>query len=103
MLKQTTVYNVSLHLHAKFQKRHEKFVLYLPSALSKVTTRSLLCNERMLSTRVSNVASASLKRAPVGGCRFRPMFGTYEIHIFYFGIFSLFIYSGRVGSRLVTL
>ena len=25
MLKQTTVYNVSLHLHAKFQKCHLKF------------------------------------------------------------------------------
>ena len=28
---------------------------YLPSDLSKVTTRSLLCDERLLSTRISNV------------------------------------------------
>ena len=37
-----------------------------------VTTRSLLCYERLLSTRVSNVARISLERAPVGGRRFRP-------------------------------
>ena len=58
MLKQVTVYNVSLHLHAKFQKYQLKVVLYLPSALSQVTTRSLVCNERLLSTRVSNVERA---------------------------------------------
>ena len=51
---------------------------YLPSALSEVATRSLLCYERLLSTRVSNVARisnvarASLQRALVGGRRFRP-------------------------------
>ena len=45
----------------------------------------------------------SLKRAPVGGrrfrpsvavvsgCRFRPKFGTYEIHIFMFAVFFLFV------------
>ena len=60
LLKQTTVYNASLHLHAKFHKCQLKVVLYLPSALSQVTTRSLLCYERMLSTRVSNVARVSL-------------------------------------------
>ena len=35
------------------------FAQYLPSALSEVATRSLLCYERLLSTRVSNVARIS--------------------------------------------
>ena len=73
--------NVSLHLHAKFKIVFGNLMLvaqYLPSALSEVATRSLLCYERLLSTRVSNVARisnvarASLQRALVGGRRFRP-------------------------------
>ena len=52
-------------------------MLYLPSALSKVTTRSLFVLRTIVVycvARISNVArvSLSLERAPVGGRRFRP-------------------------------
>ena len=99
----------------QFQKRHVKVVLYLPSALSKVTTRSLLCNERMLSTRVSNVARVSISNvlrlvgvvfgrsvAVVSGCRCRPNFGRMKF-IILFWQFSFFSCSGRVDSRSVTV
>ena len=81
-------------------------MLHLPSALSKVATRSLLCYERLLSTRVSNVARVSLKRAPVSGrrsrpsvavvsgCRFRPNFGRTK-----FVFWSVYLCSCRVDSR----
>ena len=70
-------------------------MLYVPSALSKVTTRSLLCHERLLSTRVSNVARVSLKRALVSERRFRPNIGRMK-----FGIFILwfFIFMQRSGE-----
>ena len=51
--------NVCLHLHAKFKSClliFDAVAQYLPSALSKVATHSLLCCERLLSTRVSIVA-----------------------------------------------
>ena len=51
--------NVCLHLHAKLKTCliiFDVVAQYLPSALSKVATHSLLCCERLLSTRVSNVA-----------------------------------------------
>ena len=73
------------------------FAQNLPSALSKVATRSLLCCERLLSTRVSNVtcisnvARVSLERAPVGGRRFRPTFGRMEFGNFYFCNFLIFV------------
>ena len=80
-----------------------------PSALSKVATRSLLCCERLLSTRVSNVTCISnvarvhLERAPVGGrrfrpsvavvsgCRFRPTYGRMEFGIFFILQFLIFV------------
>ena len=60
-----------------------------------------LCYERLLSTRVSNVARVSLspKRAPVGecrsrpsfavvsGCSSRPNFGRMKFSIFIFAVF----------------
>ena len=101
MKKQTTVSKVILHLHAKFQKRHVKVVLYLPSPVSKVTTRSLLCNERMLSTRVSNVARVSvsnvLQRCCRGWVSFSAQFRTHEIHNFLFWQFSLFFMQRSSG------
>ena len=72
------------------------FAQFLPSALSKVATRSLLCYERLLSTRVSNVARVHLERAldrwrsfrpsvaVVSGCRFRLNFGRMEFGNSYF-------------------
>ena len=90
------------------------FAQFLPSALSKVATRSLLCYERLLSTRVSNVARVHLERAPVGwrsfrpsvavvsGCRFRLNFGRMEFGYSFF-CNSLFLCNCRVDSRLVTI
>ena len=92
-------------------------MLYLLSSLCKVTTCS---RERLLSTRLSNVARisnvsrVSLKRAPVGGRRFRPSvavateyrfrpdFGRAKFAIFIFAVF-LFLCNGRVDARLVTV
>ena len=59
------------------------FAQCLPSALSKVATRSLLCYERLLSTRVPNVARVYLERALVGGRRSRPTFGRLEFVFFF--------------------
>ena len=85
------------------------FAQYLPSALSKVATRSLLCCERLLSTRVSNITCISnvarvyLESAPVGGrrfrlsvavvsgCRFWPTFGRMEFGNYYFLQFLIFV------------
>ena len=87
-------------------------MLYLPSALSKVTTRSLLCYERLLSTRISNVdrVSLSLSRCPclsrTRSCwwasfsaqrccsEWVSQIRTYEIQIFF---------CCRVDSRFVTM
>ena len=72
---------------------------YLPSALSKVATRSLLCFERYLLESRTLPVSLSLERAPVGGrrfrpsvavvsgCRFRPNFGRMEFGNFCFRSF----------------
>ena len=107
MLKQTSV--------ATFMRSSNVFFLYLmlfaqylPSALSKVATRSLLCYERLLSTRVSNPARVFLERAPVllvgvvlgpallswVGVVFRPNVRRME-----FGIFSIF---RRLSSGLTS-
>ena len=55
-------------------------MLFLPSALSKIYNTFIY--ERMLSSRVANVArmALSLKRTLVGGRRFRPNFWTSGIH-----------------------
>ena len=60
MLKQTTVYDVSLHLHAKFRKCHLKFDAVSAISLVQGNNTFSLCYERLLSTRVSNVAPLSL-------------------------------------------
>ena len=73
MLKQTSVYSVSLHFHTKFRNCLLKFdAVCTVSAfsLSNVSTRSLLCYDRLLSTRSPNVAVVS-------GCRFWPNFRLY--------------------------
>ena len=62
----------SLHLHAKLQKCHLKFDAASAFSLVQGHNTFSLCYERWLSTRVSNVARISLKRAPVCGRRFRP-------------------------------
>ena len=75
MLKQTTVYNVNLQIHAKFQKCHLGFDAVSAFSLVQGCKRSLLCYERLSSTRISNVARVSLERASVGGRGFQPYFG----------------------------
>ena len=105
MLKQTPVYTFMQSSRVVFRYLL-LFAQYPPSALSKVATRSLLCCERWLSSRVSNVtcisnvARVSLERAFVGGrrfrpsvavvsgCRFRPNFGRMEFGNFYFCNFN---------------
>ena len=81
-------------------------MLYLPSALSKVTTRSLCAtNDCCLLVSRTLPVSLSLKRAPVGGCRSRPSFAvvsvffsaqfwTNEILNFYYCSFFLWRSSG---------
>ena len=88
------------------------FAQYLPSALSKAATRSLLCYEGVLSSRVSNVARVSLSLSNVllmvavvsaqRCCRewvsFSAQFWTYGVRIFL--LFAVFILCGcRVDSR----
>ena len=100
MVKQTTVYNVSLHLHAKFQKCHLKFDAVSAFSLVKgYNTFSFLflCYERLLSTRISNVARLSLGRAPFGGGRFRPNLGRMKVGIFSFAVFFAPVECIRVG------
>ena len=105
MLKQTTVYNVSLHLHAKFQSVIWKLDAVSAFSLIQGSNTFSSCYERLLSTRVSNVARLSLsKRAPVGwrrfrpsvavvsGCRFRPNLGRMKFALFLF-CSSLYFYA----------
>ena len=92
MLKLTTVYNVSLHLHAKIQKCHLKFDAVSAFSLDQGYNAFSLRYEGLLSTRVSNVACVSLKRAPVGGRRFRPKFGRMKFAMFIFCSFLLFLW-----------
>ena len=100
-LKQTSVYTFIQSSKVVFWYLM-LYAQYLPSALSKVATRSLLCYERLLSTRVSNVARVSLERAP-DGCAsfsaqrcyrewvsFSAQFWTYEIRNVYFCSFLYF-------------
>ena len=47
--------------------------------------------EGLLSTRVSNVARVSLKRAPVGGRLFRPNFERVRFAMFIFAVFFYFM------------
>ena len=62
----------------KLQKCHLKFdAVSAFSLVQRLQKRSLMCHERLLSTRVSNVARfpnfahVSLKCAPVGGAVFQ--------------------------------
>ena len=71
MWKQTTGYNVNSHLRAKFNSCRSKFDAVCTQPCL-VTARPLLCYERLLSTRISNVVRVSLERARVDERRFQP-------------------------------
>ena len=73
MLKQTTVYNVSSHLHAKLQKCHLKVdAVSACSIVPGYNTFSFVQRTNVVHSCLERCPSLSLKRAPVGGRRFRP-------------------------------
>ena len=97
MLKQTTVYNVNSHLHAKLQKCHLKVDAVSACSIVPGYNTFSFVQRTIVVHSLSRTLPVSLsKRAPVGGrrfrpsvavvsgCRCRPKCGTYEIHIFYF-------------------
>ena len=105
MLKQTTVYNVSLHLHAKFQKRHLKVVLYLPSAprLQHV----LFCATNECCPLVSRTLPVSLSLSQTCSgwwVSFSAQFRKHEIvTILIFSVFFLFMQRSSGFTFLVTV
>ena len=91
MLKQTTIYNVSLHLDAKFQKCHLQFdavsacslVQGLQHVLFRATNDCCLLVSRTLPVCLSNVAPVSLEhRCCFEWCRFRSNFGRMKFVFF---------------------
>ena len=91
-----------------FKKCHLKFDAVPAFSLAQGYNTFSLCYDRLLSTRVSNVAGisnvarVSLKRAPIGGRRFRPSgavvsgrrflpnLGRMKLAIFIFAVFFFF-------------
>ena len=105
MLKQTSVYNVSFHPHAKFESCLLKFdAVCTVSAFSLVqgyNTRSFVLRTIVVHSYLERCPCLS-RTVPVGGCRSRPNCGRMK---FVFSQFLQFfiLCDCRVDSRLVTI